>query len=76
MQYRKNVQFIFVQLQLKSIPLMHNAKIIQNLMIQDQALISSQNAATDDNEIKGKEVIKWKKIGDKALDEKSAKQVE
>lgn len=45
-------------------------------MIQDQALIFSQNAATNANEMKGKEIIKWNKIGDKSLGEITAKQAE
>ena len=45
-------------------------------MIQDQVLISSQNTTTDAHEMKGKETVKWNKIGDKSLDEISAKQAE
>lgn len=63
-------------MQLKLIPLMHNAKIIKSVMVQDQALISSQNTVTDINEMKGKEIIKGNKIGDESLDEITAKQAE
>lgn len=52
---------------------MQNAKIIQNIIIQDQALIFSQNTATDANDIKGKEIMKWNKIGDKSLGKITAK---
>lgn len=60
MQWRKSVQFIFSELQLKLIPLMHNAKIIQSLMIQDQSLISSQNTVPDISEMKGREITEVK----------------
>lgn len=40
---------------------MHNAKIIQKVITQNQALISFLNTATDANEMKGEEIIKWNK---------------
>lgn len=55
---------------------MHNAKIIKSVMVQDQALISSQNTVTDINEMKGKEIIKGNKIDDKSFNEITAKQAE
>lgn len=63
-------------MQLKLIPLMYNAKIIQSVMIQDQALISFHNTVTDISQIKGKDITKGNKIGEKSLDEITTKQAE
>lgn len=63
-------------MQLKLIPLMYIAKIIQSVMIQDQALISFHNTVTDISQIKGKDITKGNKIGEKSLDEITTKQAE
>lgn len=55
---------------------MYNAKIIQSVMIQDQALISFHNTVTDISQIKGKDITKGNKIGEKSLDEITTKQAE